>query len=188
MGRSRVNLAGLEFPRSYMHEGVDLADQLRRLVVPAVEIWQKSGLVSSSMSLGLVVANPDYAGRFHQIWDKPKVLTGFAVEMGPENQLSLADALRMMRAAARTSCDTLVMRNDSNFGEIKFREQVVSLEDDGTMPWGDIAQGGACFAGEDDLQWLVGVAGLEEPQNDMVASMAARFLYGRQLQMSGLLE
>src|SRR6266542_3906189 len=166
--KRRRNLAEFELPRHYSMEGSDVADQLRRLVVPAVETWRKDGLIASSMSLGLVVANPEYAGRFHHIWDKPEALAGFTVSWGSESQVLLVDALRMMRAAARTSCDTLVMRGDEDFGETKFRDEVVSREEDGTMPWGDLSQGGACYAGEGNLQWLVAVAGLEEPENDMV--------------------
>ncbi len=179
---TRQDLSQMELPKAYTFEGVDFADEVERVARVMVIGLQNEKLIKNNESFGLMVANPLYAGRFHQIWNDPTQLAGFAIGWGPEAKRYQLNALRKIRASARTSCDTLFLKYDVTRGRDygnRFQNTVNSQESDGTMLWGDYGHGGACFAGEDQQQWLVGVSSLEEAEDDMVASAVARHLFGR---------
>ena len=114
-----VNLADLTFPTHYDCYGKNLASRVWQLLGEAVPQWQSSGLLDKNNGFGVAVANPKFAGHFSHVWNSPIDLVGFVVSWGPEGERYVANAIRKMRATARTGQNTLSLVQNGGSGQFR---------------------------------------------------------------------
>ena len=151
-----------------------LGEELEQFLRHTITAWKSTGLVKQDHSFGLVVAGPGRGGKYHDVWDQPQLLIagGLVIGWGTGKRRHGANALCMMRIAAREGIDTLEIADNT---PEKFR---LNRYKTGNTPfiWGDFPHGGAVLVGNGVCQLLVGVCGLTPPVDDMVAKLAANFL------------
>ena len=174
MGTRSIN--PLAFPTRYMYGGANFANRVHPFLQGAIPHWQSSGLLQRGDSFGLAIANRKYASNFRAVWNNPEELVGCVLGWGPERSRYIANAMRMMRAAARLGQNTLEIVESSRSS--LFRDVVESQPNDKTSlyPWGDYPRGGAAFSDDEDTAWLVSVDGLAQAENNMVAISVGNFL------------
>lgn len=137
---------------------VSILGDMLALTIPRLMV---GGIVKNKDSFGVAVADLRYTGNFRSVWDQPDKLIGFVYGWGPEKDKYISNAARKIRAAARTSQDTLwIVQNCP-----ELFEDVDSP--DGDFPWG----GATHVRGE-----LVGVSALTQEEDDWVARMIGGFL------------
>jgi hypothetical protein len=149
-------------PRQSLYQGsINLASVVWGLRT-TIDEWAASELVKPNDSFGFAMANADKASS----WDDPYAFVDFVVGWGPQADRYIANAVRKLRAALRTTLDTLFIRinNPDNF-----RDVVESQEADGSFAWGDFPCGGATFVRVGDLFLPCAVSALKEVEDDAAA-------------------
>lgn len=176
MKRDVINLADMQFPIRCQHNSQDIAVWLQYILADVLPIWQHRGVIGPSESFGVVIANPMYAGHFHDLWRNPYELAGLVMGSGVGVRQELVNALRQMRVSARTSIDSADLESGGD-RENCFVDRVDPLYDTPAfLPWGDLVRGGAVLYGQSDKQWLVSVSGFAPLQNHAIALTTASML------------
>lgn len=136
-------------------------------------------LVEKNLSFGFAMADPwrDY----YSAWNSPYELVWFVGGWGPERDRYIANAVRKLRASARTQYNTLELRLRAS--EL-FRGAVESQEPDGAFAWGDYPWGGAVFLPFGGVTLLGAVSGLSEDEDAAIAA-AILGLVGSQMHKHG---
>jgi hypothetical protein len=146
----------------------------------------RGGHVKATNSLGFAMAKPAYAPIDTHNWNKPDELAWFVGGWGPNRDRYIANALRKMRALARTCrSSTLAMKHVSPG---LFENEVDSAEEDGSFAWGDFAYGGALRLRLNRLEIMGGVSGMTQMQDDFVTYMILATMAQHILEVDGHIE
>lgn len=178
----------VKLPTRLQVGSIDLGSAVDSLLRDSVWVWTDSGLIHPTQKgIGVAFASPELASvdsdiDYSAASSDPTNLVGLVYSTGPtrlDRNRSVADAVRMMRAAARTTIDTLEMQHtiETNpFMAERFQGVVESVEPDGTFAWGEISEGGAAFVRFRDLLYLASVSGFRPEENHWLALMIGGFL------------
>ncbi len=166
-----LNLRDINFdPRANEHG--DLAQQFRAFCDQSIRYWRNVALLrrNDSESFAVVVKVLDTDANLASLVDDPAALFDFAFVEGDESQRYAANALRKMRAAARTGKDTAEL-NDDSF------ENVVdgSTDSRDKLPWGEFPYGGARWYVRGNVCVLVGVSGFTQEEDHFLAGVVGEF-------------
>lgn len=171
-----LNLRDVDFNADARPELQKLHRQVHTWCDESVRHWRNADLFrrNDSLSFAVVVKvvadiNTDLA----DLTDDPRALFDFSYTEGEDSQRYAANALRKMRATARTSTDTATL---CKFGNDAF-ENVVdgSTDTPRNLPWGEFPYGGARLTTRDNVRVLVGVSGFTEQQDDWLADAVGGF-------------
>jgi hypothetical protein len=179
MVTSRFKLSDLEIEKLwYEYKSVDLVGFVGLMVMDLVPDWRSKGLLKAGNSYAVVVADLGCVGQYKTVYNRPKLLGGFAVGFGGDAvDLHCYNALRKMRATAREGLGSLLMKEEL---PAMFQDVVVPVSDDplDPYPWGDLAEGGAVLLGKDrdPHQVLVGVDGFDDTENHILATTVGMML------------
>jgi hypothetical protein len=98
------------FSSEYRLGDVNLGYVTRALLQRPLATWYRIGLFPArtdyDISYGVVVADPQLAGRYADASNKPQDLVGFVFRHGADGEGSVQNALRNMLLAASTGEDT----------------------------------------------------------------------------------
>ena len=178
MTASDTNLRSFSFggvPNDEMLKG--LQDEFRRMCGQSIRYWADNGLVhwSDSRSFAVVVKVVDTDVDTTTLINDPEGLIDFSFREGAERDRYAANALRKMRAVARTGVSTLELRELNN-DPLRAFEAIVGVEDDSRLLWGEFPYGGAVVVEcKDGRCVIVGVSGFTQRQDHWVATTAAEF-------------
>ena len=140
---------------------------------PVIESMMANGVIERHESFGFAMANPTTPLEYTRHWDHPEKLIGFVSYWGPDGKRYAANAVRKIRAAARTSLDTQTIRLEC---PDKFRDEVESVESDGTFAWGDFPYDGAVHVNTLGRHLLGAVSAYPKEQDPIVASLILHIL------------
>ena len=126
------------------------------------QIMATNKLITSIDSFGFALAQvlvDDFDTDDEDFWDKPEEFVFFVGGWGPHRNKYIANAVRKQRPLlrygqfddeplARSSWELCLYEPEF------FRDEVKSVNDDGTFPWGDFPKGGAIVSPFDGF-WLL---------------------------------
>lgn len=131
------------------------------------------GVLTDKESFGFALADPTAV--LSEVWDDPSKLIAMVMYWGPDGLKYAANACRKIRPSARTGQDSETLRREHP--EL-FRDNVESVEADGTFAWGDFPYGGATYLTVEGHLLLGAVSALPQVEDPI----ASRLLTG----MAGL--
>ena len=175
------------FPTTYEYTGangttIELAD-LIDTIKDTIELWVRLGVIRNTIeSFGFAVSflEPE---ELEKRYDDPELFVGFVGGWGPEQTRYTANAIRKMRAAARTGSDTLEMVEVGAKHGINLFEDKVESQVDGTYPWGEFPWGGAIFISFGDRTMMIATSFVTQDQDDLVAGFLGK-LFGKALYLA----
>ena len=136
---------------------------------PVVDELERGANVRASFGLGFAMAKPAYGTCEVRDWDDPSQLTWFVGGWGSDREVLIANAVRKMRAVARTyRSSTLTM---ASVAPGEFLNPVLRANDDGTFPWGDFPFGGALRVRYGSIEVMGGVSGFSQHEDHMLAHL-----------------
>lgn len=138
-----------------------------------IELMMADGQLTQKDSFGFAMANPTVV--LGDVWDDPSKLIAMVMYWGPDGLKYAANACRKIRPSARTGQDSETLRREHP--EL-FRDNVESVEADGTFAWGDFPYGGATYLTVEGHLLLGAVSALPQVEDPI----ASRLLTG----MAGL--
>lgn len=172
-----LNLSDVNFDkRSEGHD--EIASKFFTLCTESISHWRDAiggGLLKRDARSFAVVVKVvlDKDTDLTTLIDDPEALFDFAYLLGGESRRYAANALRKMRAVARTGLSTAEL---SNHGHGAFENVVDGTTDThDNLPWGEFPYGGALLVGRGDVRVLVGVSGFTQEEDDWLASMVGGF-------------
>lgn len=167
------------FPTTYIYKGVHGTAWFEDLIPKIKDVltdWARQDLIRDTLdSFGFAISLLE-SDELEVKYDHPKEFINFVGGWGDDQQRYTANAIRKMRAAARTTSDTLEMVEFGSKHNVSMFENVVESQVDGVFPWGEFPYGGAVFVSFGDRTLLVGVSGLTQEQDDFVAGFIGKLL------------
>jgi hypothetical protein len=135
-------------------------------VFPSIQTMMAEGVLTRKESFGFALANP--AADLSRVWNIPSKLIAFAYAYGPEGDYYVANAVRKLRAAARTGKDTQELRL---YYPHRFANVVEKKEPDGSFEWGDFPFDGAVHVYPVGRHLLGAVSALPKEEDPVAASL-----------------
>lgn len=152
-----------------------------------------SGLIDPSRSFGFAMAEPGSGKKYSSwYWDDPETFVWFVGGWGPDRDRCIANAIRKMRPEMRQNLQSdprkWVSTLDMRFNDPEcFREEVRSVNPNGSFSWGDFAWGGAVTIVWRELVLSGAVSGLTEFEDDSTAELILKGLGQKILKGNSLL-
>ena len=171
-----IDLRKFTFP---MSNDNTVMGQMYELVEQSFRYWRDAGLlrVNDTRSFGVVakIVAEDKLGELD--FNRPESLVDFAILYGDEGGRYAANALRKLRAAARTGQSTQDMQKwPALFQDVVAESDLAMERDGGPIPWGDFPYAGAVILRRNDVCYLVAVSGFTEKEDHWLATLLAEFL------------
>lgn len=175
------------FPTTYEYTGtngttVELADMILDMKY-MIELLAQLGVIRDTIgSFGFAVSFLE-PHELENLYDDPGSFVGIVGGWGDEQHRYIANAIRKMRASARTGSDTLEMVEAGAKLDFDLFTDRVESEVKGAFPWGDFAHGGAAFVSFGDRTMLVAASFVTAEQDDLVAGFIGK-LYGKAMYLA----
>lgn len=141
---------------------------------PTIDTMMATNVIDPRDSFGFALATPDIDLR--EVWDDPTELIAMVVYWGVDGPKYAANAVRKIRAAAREGTDSEDLRRAADAGDYEFDHPVVSVNDDGTLEWGDFPFDGAAYTQVQGRLLLGAVSALPKEQDPVVARLITGIL------------
>lgn len=180
MGAPVMNLQGFDFDQMVKDEVLEeLRRRVQSLCGQSVTYWASDGNLRWSSrnkgSYAVVVKVLPKDVDATVLLDDPGALLGFWFGTGHEREQYAAKALRKLRAVVRTGKSTQELRELGNGDPLARFENVVGVEDDSQLLWGEFPYAGGVIVECKDGRWVaVAYSGFEQQDDHWLAELTAK--------------